>query len=74
MIQLEGLLEHITYHNPENHYTVARLSIGKPNKKVTVIGFMAGINPGQSLLLSGTWETNSKYGQQFKVSSFEVTC
>ncbi len=73
MIQLEGLLEHITYHNPENHYTVARLSIGKPNKKVTVIGFMAGINPGQSLLLSGTWETNSKYGQQFKVSSFEVT-
>lgn len=73
MIELEGSLEHITYHNIDNHYTVARLSVGKPKKKVTVVGFMTGISPGQRLLLSGTWESHAKYGQQFKVTSFEIT-
>ena len=73
MIELEGVLEHITYHNEDNHYTVARLSTGKPQKKVTIIGFMTGISPGQRLLLSGKWETHAKYGQQFKVASFKIT-
>lgn len=73
MIQLEGRLEHITYHNPHNHYMVARLSVGQSRKNVTVIGVLPGVAPGQNLSLNGTWETHPKYGEQFKVHSFEVT-
>jgi len=73
MIKIEGHLERITYQNEENHYTIARLSTGKPKNMITVVGFMAGISPGQTLRLSGNWETHSKYGQQFKITTFEVT-
>jgi exodeoxyribonuclease V alpha subunit len=73
MIKIEGHLERITYQNEENHYTIARLSTGKPKNMITVVGFMAGISPGQTLRLSGNWETHPRYGQQFKIITFEVT-
>ena len=72
-ITLEGHLEHITYHNKENNYTVARLSLGQTHNPVTIIGHMAGISPGQSLKIEGHWQTHPKYGQQFKVQSYDVT-
>lgn len=73
MIKIEGHLERITYQNEENHYTIARLSTGKQKNMITVVGFMAGISPGQTLRLSGNWETHPRYGQQFKITTFEVT-
>ncbi len=72
-ITLEGHLEHITYHNKENNYTVAKLSLGQARNPVTIIGHMAGVSPGQSLKIEGHWQTHSKYGQQFKVQSYDVT-
>jgi exodeoxyribonuclease V alpha subunit len=72
-ITLEGHLEHITYHNKENNYTVARLSLGQTRNPVTIIGHMAGVSPGQSLKIEGHWQTHPKYGQQFKVQSYDVT-
>ncbi|MBW2412562.1 MAG: ATP-dependent RecD-like DNA helicase [Deltaproteobacteria bacterium] len=73
MITLEGHLEHITYHNKENNYTVAKLSLGQARNPVTIIGHMAGVSPGQSLKIEGHWQTHPKYGQQFKVQSYDVT-
>ena len=72
-IIIEGHLEHITYHNKENNYTVARLSLGQSRNPVTIIGHMAGVSPGQSLKVAGNWQTHPKYGQQFKVQSYDVT-
>jgi exodeoxyribonuclease V alpha subunit len=69
-VTLEGHLEHITYHNKENNYTVARLSLGQSRNPVTIIGHMAGVSPGQSLKVAGNWQTHPKYGQQFKVQSY----
>lgn len=69
---LEGHLEHITYHNKENNYTVAKLSLGRARNPVTIIGHMAGVSPGQALKLEGNWQTHPKYGQQFKVQSYDV--
>jgi exodeoxyribonuclease V alpha subunit len=34
---------------------------------------MAGVSPGQSLKIEGHWQTHPKYGQQFKVQSYDVT-
>jgi exodeoxyribonuclease V alpha subunit len=72
-ITLEGHLEHITYHNKENHYTVARMITGQSRNPVTIIGHMAGVSPGQSLKIQGHWQTHPKYGQQFKVHTYDVT-
>lgn len=70
---LEGHLERITYVNAENHYTIATLKTSKTNNLVTIVGTMAGVSAGQALKLQGTWEIHSKYGQQFKIESYEVT-
>lgn len=69
---LEGHLEHLTYYNKENHYTVARLRARQSSSPITIIGYLAGVRPGENLRLEGTWETHPKYGQQFKVKSFSV--
>lgn len=69
---LEGCLERITYFNTENHYTIAKLKTSKTHNMVTIVGTMAAVNPGQTLKIKGTWETHPRYGQQFKIISYEV--
>jgi exodeoxyribonuclease V alpha subunit len=69
---LEGCLERITYFNSENHYTIAKLKTSKTNNVVTIVGTMVAVNPGQTLKIKGIWETHPRYGQQFKISSYEV--
>ncbi len=69
---LEGCLERITYFNAENHYTIAKLKTSKTHNIVTIVGTMAAANPGQTLKIKGIWETHPRYGQQFKISSYEV--
>ena len=69
---LEGCLERITFFNAENHYTIAKLKTRKTHNMVTIVGTMAAVNPGQTLKIEGTWETHPRYGQQFKIISYEV--
>ena len=69
---LEGCLERITYFNAENHYTIAKLKTSKTHNMVTIVGTMAAVNPGQTLNVKGTWETHPRYGQQFRIISYEV--
>lgn len=73
MITLDGHLERITYHNEENHYTIAKLNTGPAQHPVTVVGYMPAASPGEALKVRGTWETHPTYGQQFRITSYEVT-
>ncbi len=70
---LEGELERITYSNPETHYTIAKLKTSKTHNMVTIVGSMPAVKPGQFLKIEGIWETHPKYGQQFKIASYEET-
>lgn len=72
MITLEGQLEKITYHNPENHYTVARFRSGKDRHLVTIVAHIPTPSTGESLRVSGDWETHPRFGSQFKVESCET--
>lgn len=72
-LTLEGQLERITYFSEETHYTVARLKPTQLTTAITVVGYLAGVSPGETINVTGTWETHRKYGQQFKIRSFEVT-
>ncbi len=72
MISLEGTLEHITYHNEHNHYTVARLKTGSPKTSVTVVGFLPEAVVGEMIRLTGKWAMHQKYGQQFRFDAAEI--
>jgi exodeoxyribonuclease V alpha subunit len=71
-ISFEGCLERITFYNSENHYTIARFRPSGAQNLITVVGFMPNPSPGESLKLTGVWETHSRYGQQLKIERFEV--
>jgi exodeoxyribonuclease V alpha subunit len=69
--ELQGQLERITYHNGQNHYTIAKLKVQGRRDLVTVVGTMVTVSPGEVLRLKGAWEHHPKYGEQFKVVSYE---
>ncbi|WP_320042209.1 ATP-dependent RecD-like DNA helicase [uncultured Desulfobacter sp.] len=73
MITINGTLSRITFQNPENHYTVCRVSVPKVADAITVVGHLPGVAQGERLKLKGTWTSHPKYGEQFKAASFEVT-
>lgn len=69
MLCIEGIVEDIVFRNEENGYTVAHF---KEKEKIhTIVGTMPYIMNGQNLRLSGEWVIHSKFGQQFKVYTYE---
>ncbi len=72
MITVKGIIERLTYQNPENHYTIAKLRMAKINDPVTVVGHLAGVFEGESIEVSGKWVNHPKYGDQFKVEMYKV--
>jgi len=71
--QIQGILDRITFQNEDNGYTVARL-LGQSKKKelITVVGFLSSVPVGSTLSLTGTWISDSRYGKQFKLQSYEI--
>lgn len=69
---LEGQIERITFHSPETHFIIAKLRVPESRSSVTVLGHFPEPRPGETLRLKGRWDTHPRYGQQFKVSTFEV--
>ena len=72
-MKLRGVVERITYQNPENGYTVLKCAVKNYNDLVTVIGNLLDVNVGSVLLINGNWKVDSKYGRQFVAESWEET-
>ena len=71
LIELKGQIERITYHNEENSYTIARMKVGGRHDLVTVVGNLLSVAPGETLKVRGTWDNHPKFGEQFKIESYE---
>lgn len=69
---LRGLVERVTYHNPENGYTVAKLAVAGQPELVTVIGHFGSLSAGEAVRVAGSWGTHPQHGAQFKAASYEV--
>jgi exodeoxyribonuclease V alpha subunit len=77
METVRGYVEHITYRNEENGYTVLTLSDPEREKQgldsaFTAVGALPEVGEGELLDLEGTWTSHHIYGDQFKISSFEI--
>jgi exodeoxyribonuclease V alpha subunit len=64
--QLEGVVEKIVFHNPENGYTVARLVPDGQTEPVAAVGTLPAATPGEALRLRGKWTVNKMHGRQFE--------
>lgn len=80
--EVRGVVERITYQNPENGFTIARLlpehdagdepaPRGEDNL-VTIVGAMLDLTPGEAVIVQGWWNLDHKYGWQFKVKDYRT--
>src|SRR3954452_21742028 len=68
---LDGVLERVTFANPETGYTIARVGPAHGGSDlVTVTGALLGAQVGESLRLRGRWSSHPKFGRQFEVESY----
>src|SRR5919108_1595603 len=81
--ELRGVVERITYQNPENGYTVARLAPERAgpeadaargdDRLVTVVGTLADLTPGEAIIARGWWRNDPKHGWQFMAVDYRTT-
>ncbi len=70
--EIRAQVERVTYYNEENHYTIAKVKIEGRNSQVTIVGTLYSLVPGEVLRLKGSWEVHPRWGEQFKITSYET--
>src|ERR1700681_736287 len=63
---LAGLVERVTYQNPENGFCVIRVKARGHRDLITVVGHAAIISAGEWINASGDSVNDRTHGQQFK--------
>jgi exodeoxyribonuclease V alpha subunit len=66
---LSGLVERVTFHNPENGFAVLRVQVRGRRDLVTVVGYLPSVSPGEHLQAEGDWFNDPVHGLQFKSTS-----
>ncbi len=69
--ELKGTVDKITYKNRENGYTVFKLKSGRDS--VTCVGILPMLSEGDSVIVNGEYANHPVYGEQFNVSSVEIS-
>ena len=70
MIKLRCVVEHITYQNQENGWSVMRVKVKGYDNLVTLTGSLLEVPVGSVLLVDGDWRVDPRYGQQFVAQSW----
>src|SRR3954453_19388138 len=67
-VALAGLVERVTFHNPETGFCVLRVKVRGQRELVTVVGAAAAISAGEFVPASGAWGNDWTHGLQFKAA------
>ena len=70
---LAGLVERVTFHNPENGFCVLRVKARGQRDLITVVGHTAMISAGEFVQMSGAWVNDRTHGQQFRASFLKAS-
>ena len=71
MMKLRCVVEHITYQNQENGYSVMRAKVKDYADLVTLVGNLLDVPVGAVLLCDGVWKMDKRYGRQFVCETWE---
>ncbi len=67
LIRLVGVVERVTFHNPENGWSILKVApFNEPHKLATVLVHQAKVFAGSSMEFWGNWSHHAKHGEQFK--------
>ena len=72
-VPLSGLVERVSFHNPDTGFAVLRLRVkGKPGL-TTLIGLTPAVTAGEFVQASGNWENSRDHGVQFRARYLQIT-
>jgi exodeoxyribonuclease V alpha subunit len=63
---IAGLVERVTFFNPESGFAVLRVEVRGQREPVTVIGSLPSVSAGEWLTADGWWVRDKEHGLQFK--------
>jgi exodeoxyribonuclease V alpha subunit len=66
---LRGIVDRVTYHNPDNGWSVLRVfPFDSPSQQETVIVHQMKVFAGATMEFQGAWITHPRFGRQFKAT------
>jgi exodeoxyribonuclease V alpha subunit len=68
MQEIVGYVERVTFHNPENGFTILQLKEPGKAALTCVVGTLPAVQPGETLRCRGEWQTHLIHGRQFAAS------
>jgi len=67
--KLKGIVERVTYHNPDNGWSVLRVApFNSPGRQETVTVHQTKVYAGATMEFRGAWSVHPQFGRQFKAS------
>src|SRR5207247_10233768 len=70
---LSGIVERVTFHNPDNGYAVLRVQAAGRRGIITVVGNLPAVHAGEFLEGEGDWVQDRDHGLQFKATALRLT-
>ena len=75
-VELRGTVKRIVFSNEETAFCVLRVladaKSGHLREEAAVVGVFPGIREGYTIAAEGKWETQTKFGKQFRSERFRV--
>lgn len=69
---MKAIVKTVTFHNPDNGYSVLKLTDAASDKPFTAVGHFPKLSPGETLDLEGEWTRHDTFGEQFKSSGYRL--
>lgn len=69
MIELQGSITEVIYHNKDNYYTIA--VVENETEQFTVAGYLPMAERGRTFHFRGVWKNHPAYGEQFGFSEYQ---
>lgn len=69
--KIKGFVSHITYRSEETGYTV--LTLSQDGEEITAVGILPEIGEGETIECTGSYQTHSTYGRQFRIREFSLS-
>lgn len=70
---IRGIVDRVTYRNPQNGYSVLKVVPSDSPEPVTVVGSCGDAAVGTHVVIRGSFKDHPKFGRQFTVSSLTET-
>jgi exodeoxyribonuclease V alpha subunit len=72
MNTLQGSIERITFHNPDNGFCVLKVKEQSQEELVVVVGCAQSVSAGEYIECQGQWVHDRQFGQQFKAEHIKI--